>query len=102
MSCKKGNKDKGQVQKVVIPKGMINPGETTIIEIPSALQKQPIVVAKRKTSMDEMNPAVKKCCGKKSKNKEGQGSNKGHYDAAKVQNPVNKLKYINITSNILF
>lgn len=81
---------------------MINPGETTIIEIPSALQKQPIVVAKRKTSMDEMNPAVKKCCGKKSKNKEGQGSNKGHYDAAKVQNPVNKLKYINITSNILF
>lgn len=36
------------VQKVVIPKGVVNPDETTIIEIPARLHKQPIVVAKRK------------------------------------------------------
>lgn len=36
------------VQKVVIPKGMINPNETTIIEIPARLHDQPLVIAKRK------------------------------------------------------
>ncbi|KAF5304170.1 hypothetical protein FQR65_LT08064 [Abscondita terminalis] len=37
-------------QKVIIPKGMINPDETTVIEIPARLHKQPIVVAKHKTA----------------------------------------------------
>lgn len=51
--CKK-KKDDGAsvppftVQKVVIPKGMINPNETTIIEIPARLHDQPLVIAKRK------------------------------------------------------
>lgn len=35
-------------QKIVIPKGMINPNETTIIEIPARLHDQPLVIAKRK------------------------------------------------------
>lgn len=42
-------KKKRDFQKVVIPRGMINPHETTVIEIPTNLQKQPVVVAKRKT-----------------------------------------------------
>ncbi|KAK5644908.1 hypothetical protein RI129_006208 [Pyrocoelia pectoralis] len=37
-------------QKVIIPKGMINPKETTIIEIPARLHRQPIVIAKHKNS----------------------------------------------------
>ncbi|XP_031352301.1 uncharacterized protein LOC116177455 [Photinus pyralis] len=37
-------------QKVIIPKGMVNPKETTIIEIPSRLHRQPIVIAKHKNS----------------------------------------------------
>lgn len=37
-------------QKVIIPKGMINPEETTIIEIPSRLHRQPIVIAKHKNA----------------------------------------------------
>lgn len=37
-------------QKVIIPKGMINPDETTVIEIPARLHKQPIVVAKHKNT----------------------------------------------------
>ncbi|XP_017772439.1 PREDICTED: uncharacterized protein LOC108559616 [Nicrophorus vespilloides] len=72
--CKKGGNNK-PVQKVVIPKGMINPGETTIIEIPSNLQKQPIVVAKRKTSLDSFKNASqsggRKCC----KDQGGKGNN---------------------------
>lgn len=49
MPCGSGSKKKKDVfQKVIIPKGMVNPTETTIIEIPMALQKQPVVVAKRK------------------------------------------------------
>lgn len=47
--CKKKDKN-GPMQKVLIPKGMINPGETTIIEIPARLHKQPLVIAKRKAS----------------------------------------------------
>lgn len=48
--CSKGPcKKKIEYQKVVIPRGMINPHETTVIEIPTNLQKQPVVVAKRKT-----------------------------------------------------
>lgn len=39
---------KPSCQKVVIPRGMVNPGETTVIEIPAKLNKQPVVVAKRK------------------------------------------------------
>lgn len=35
-------------QKIVIPRGMINPNETTIIEIPARLHDQPLVIAKRK------------------------------------------------------
>ncbi|KAK4875757.1 hypothetical protein RN001_012179 [Aquatica leii] len=37
-------------QKVIIPKGMINSDETTVIEIPARLHKQPIVVAKHKNT----------------------------------------------------
>lgn len=35
-------------QKVIIPKGLVNPNETTIIEIPQKLQDRPAVVAKPK------------------------------------------------------
>ncbi|EFA09897.1 uncharacterized protein LOC103314218 [Tribolium castaneum] len=35
-------------QKVVIPKGLVKPNETTIIEIPGALQNVPTVVARPK------------------------------------------------------
>lgn len=49
MPCGGGKKKKEVFQKVIIPKGMVNPEETTIIEIPSKLQKQPVVVAKRKS-----------------------------------------------------
>lgn len=48
--CGGGKKKKQVYQKVIIPKGMVNPAETTIIEIPVKLQKQPVVVAKRKPS----------------------------------------------------
>lgn len=47
--CGGGKKKKQIYQKVIIPKGMVNPAETTIIEIPVKLQKQPVVVAKRKS-----------------------------------------------------
>lgn len=43
-----GKKKSHTVQKVVIPRGMVNPDETTVIEIPVTLIKQPVVVAKRK------------------------------------------------------
>lgn len=48
--CTKKKEQTPMVQKVVIPKGMINPTETTIIEIPAKLHKQPVVIAKRKGS----------------------------------------------------
>ncbi|KRT81835.1 hypothetical protein AMK59_5410, partial [Oryctes borbonicus] len=48
-------KKKIEFQKVVIPRGMINPHETTVIEIPINLQKQPVVVAKRKTEISRAN-----------------------------------------------
>ncbi|KAF2880033.1 hypothetical protein ILUMI_26154 [Ignelater luminosus] len=51
---KKRDSNSTPVQKVVIPKGVINPDETTIIEIPARLHKQPIVVAKRKVIDGEM------------------------------------------------
>ncbi|XP_071050177.1 uncharacterized protein [Onthophagus taurus] len=41
-------KKKTHYQKVVIPKGMINPGETTIIEIPDLLQRQPVLIANKR------------------------------------------------------
>lgn len=37
-------------QKVIIPKGLVNPYETTIIEIPKKLQNKPAVVARPKSS----------------------------------------------------
>lgn len=37
---------KKTTQKIFIPKGSINPNEDTIIEIPSEMQEQPLVVAK--------------------------------------------------------
>lgn len=38
-----------RTQKVIVPKGLINPKETTIIEIPQSLQGRAAVVAKLKT-----------------------------------------------------
>lgn len=50
--CKKKQEEPKKLphtaQKIVIPKGMINPNETTIIEIPARLHDQPLVIAKRK------------------------------------------------------
>lgn len=36
-------------QKIVIPKGTINPNETTVIEIPGNLRKKSVVIAKKGT-----------------------------------------------------
>lgn len=50
MSYKKiENAPKHRMQKIVIPKGTINGNETTVIEIPSDLQRTPLIIAKRKT-----------------------------------------------------
>lgn len=51
--CKKKEEEPPKIpqytsQKIVIPRGMINPHETTIIEIPARLHDQPLVIAKRK------------------------------------------------------
>ena len=37
-----------KIQKLIIPKGMVNPNQTTIVEIPLNMKKQPILVARRK------------------------------------------------------
>lgn len=47
---KKSKSDVPSVQKVVIPRGMIDPSETTVIEIPAKLHRQPVVIAKRKAA----------------------------------------------------
>lgn len=52
---KKSKSNVPSVQKVVIPRGMIDPSETTVIEIPAKLHKQPVVIAKRKTSAKRSN-----------------------------------------------
>lgn len=41
------------MQKVIIPKGVIDPQEMTIIEIPQQLQGKPTVIAKPKTIQTE-------------------------------------------------
>lgn len=41
-------------QKVIIPKGLVNPNETTIIEIPQKLQDRPAVVAKHKIRKSQL------------------------------------------------
>lgn len=52
---KKSKSNVPSVQKVVIPRGMIDPSETTVIEIPAKLHKQPVVIAKRKASGKRSN-----------------------------------------------
>lgn len=45
-------------QKVIIPRGLVDPRETTIIEIPKSLQNRPTVVAKPKSSRGHINQNV--------------------------------------------
>lgn len=53
-------------QKVIIPRGLVNPYETTIIEIPKKLQNKPAVVAKPKSGstyliFDRKVDSIQKC-----------------------------------------
>lgn len=34
-------------QKIIIPKGVVNPSETTIIEIPKYLKQTPVIIAQK-------------------------------------------------------
>lgn len=42
-------KQKSPVQRVIIPKGLVNPTETTVIEIPLIYNKQDVVVAQKRS-----------------------------------------------------
>ncbi|CAG9862430.1 unnamed protein product [Phyllotreta striolata] len=46
---------KSSAQKVVIPKGMIDPTETTIIEIPSSMRKRNVVVVKKTENLSSVS-----------------------------------------------
>ena len=41
--------DDNSAQKIIIPKGLINPSETTIIEIPQHLKRIPVIIAQKQT-----------------------------------------------------
>lgn len=44
-----------QPQKIIIPRGVVNPDETTVIEVPARLKRNPVVVARnpRSTNSDK-------------------------------------------------
>lgn len=39
-----------KTQRIIIPKGSVDPTDTTVIEVPLRLQNEPVVIAKRKSS----------------------------------------------------
>lgn len=83
-------KKKIEYQKVVIPRGMINPHETTVIEIPTNLQKQPVVVAKRKTEPSPSSPSRR--------SSKSRTSSKQKYDTFRPRessSPVSRCKTLN-------
>lgn len=52
------------ILKVIIPRGMIDPTETTVIEIPAELHKHPFLIAKKKVpavTICSVVPTLDKC-----------------------------------------
>jgi hypothetical protein len=44
-----GEMENQSAQKIIIPRGLIDPSETTIIEIPQHLKRTPVIVAQKQT-----------------------------------------------------
>lgn len=81
-------------QKVIIPKGLVNPYETTIIEIPKKLQNKPAVVARPKTSY--LGNRHKFCNGNDNNNN-NTSSNQDNYYAQMQRQREQFLNYMKLT-----